>query len=285
MSYYSWSDNPQLIGSDIVQALDQDPVVDRAIKSILSTYDHNVSVDEKKKSLTKFGKNSNIGTATPVTIMELAGSETQETMQTTNSIDSIVCDDNTFTGSIKIEGHTISGTDLTFVVQEVTANGHTAVSLPTPLARMTRLQNNSTQSIATNGKLYGYRSAATAVTTGTPATGSAVHAIMDADENRSLKCQTAVSQNDYWIIMEAYAGVLKKQTATVDFRLQVSTEGKVFQTELQFSASNNSGMTFFDLREPLIVPPNSDVRITGVSDVINTGAFAGIIGPLAIIID
>lgn len=265
--------------------LDYDKEINRAIRSILADYDHNVSVEAKSKSFTVFGKNASVGNVTPTTIMELAGSEVLEAIQTTNSIDSIVCDDNSFTGAVKVEGYTINGTDLTPITQTIIAAGHAAVSLVTPLARITGMYNDSTQAIAPTGKVYGYRSAATAVVLGIPATAAAVHMIMNAEENRSLKCQTATSKDDFWIITEIYSGVLKKQTAAVDFRLQISTEGKVFQTAITFSSTSDAGMTVFTLNEPLIIPPNSDVRVTAVSSALNTSVFSGLIGPLATIIN
>ena len=108
--------------------------VSHAYNLIYDTYGDVVRV--KPKNLLKFGRNENVTTG-ECTIMELAGSETAETYVSTNAITHVISDDAN-TGDLYIEGHTISGSDLTFATQTVTLTGTTAKALTTPLARATR---------------------------------------------------------------------------------------------------------------------------------------------------
>lgn len=96
-----------------------------AVNEIESTYGDRVSIELKEKSLIKFGRNEDVGT-TEETVWLVGG---DETYPTTNAIDTIVSTDAGDDQQVIIEGHTISGNDLTFVTQTATLNGTTNVSL------------------------------------------------------------------------------------------------------------------------------------------------------------
>ena len=63
-------------------------LIQNAIDVISDKYGDEVSVEQKKKNLFKFGRNASVGT-TGATIMTLAGSETEETYVNRNLITTI----------------------------------------------------------------------------------------------------------------------------------------------------------------------------------------------------
>jgi len=236
-----------------------------AIKSISDTYSDTVDIWEKGKVLNKFGYNPDLDTGVAETIWNQGG---DETLKTANDIDIIVSTNAGDTQDVVIEGHTISGSDLTFVTQTATLNGTTNVSLTTPLARVTRVYNDSGTDFAGDITVED--------------NGTSVHAKVSgtAGQNQTKKCQTATSSVDYWIITSLSGGVVGSVSATVQFELQVKLSGKVWRTLYDFNSSN---YTRVDLSTYIIVPPNSDIRIIGTSGTNNTEAVATIEGYLAII--
>lgn len=236
-----------------------------AIKSINADFGDDVSIWEKAETLVKFGKNPDLDSGVSETIWNTGG---DETLKTANDIDIVVSTNVGDTQDVVIEGHTISGSDLTFVTQTATLNGTTNVSLTTPLARVTRLYNNSSTDFAGDITVED--------------NGTSVHLTVFGTngENESNKCQTAISSTDYWIITKIAGGVIGSVSATVEFELQIKLSGKVWRTVYRF---NTDGYIEAGGEPYLIVPPNSDVRIVGTSNNNNTDAVASIIGYLAII--
>lgn len=210
--------------------------------------------------------------------MEFLGSEKTETYVADNLINTIVCDDDNFTGDVYIEGHRFinDGADLEFVVQTIPATGQTPASLTTALGRMTRMANASGQTIATSKKVYGYQSTA-GQTDGVPGDATKVHCIMSAAENRSLKAATAISYNDYYVLFDIYGRVNKKTQGGGIIRAKTRTLGNSFQTIFkegtntlgQGAQRNSPGGMYID-----IIRPNSDILITG-ADMDATVAVAG----------
>ena len=227
----------------------------------------------KPKMLSKFGRNPDVGT-TAETVMEHGGNET---MLTTNGITRVVSANAGDTQSVRIEGHTISGNDLTFAVQTVTLNGTTPVNLPTPLARATRLTNESASSDFA-GQISVQNAAGSInylVATGVQANGRIY--------NRSQKAATSISANDYWIITSLMGAALKKQPANVDFALQRRATDGVWQELYAFGVTTGSPITPHTLTIPIIIPSNSDVRLTAVSDTAGTEVIGRISGYLALV--
>lgn len=87
----------------------KDPKIQQAINVISSTYGDDVSVDTKKKSLLKFGRNDDVGTSEEM-VWLLGGYETDAVG---NSIDTISSSNAGDTQEVVVEGHTVSGSDLT----------------------------------------------------------------------------------------------------------------------------------------------------------------------------
>lgn len=264
-----------------VIASQESPSVRQAINVIFAQYGDNVSVDEKKKNLTKFGRNP-AATTTTSTVWSYGGTLANEVLISTNGIDSISSSNAGDTQLVTIEGHTISGSDLTFVTQTATLNGQNKVTLTTPLARATRIYNSGSTDFA--GTVYVYES--DTLTAGVPNTSTKVHLLapFGYSTNSSLKCQTAISATDYWLIEHVTVAVLKKAAAFVDFSLQVRRSGGVFRTIDTYSASNSSGTISVEYTQFLIVPPNSDVRVICTADAGTTDVMATVHGMLATIV-
>lgn len=237
--------------------------VSYAVQQILDTYGDTVSVREKLKSLIKFGKNPDIDANIREMVWNVGDIEVLPTGNTINRIVSNNVADNQI---IKIEGHTIDGSgNLTFVVQSATLNGTTPVVLTTPLARCTRAYNDDSTVLLGSVNIY--------------VDGGATHCNIATGTQQSLKGATSISQVDYYIISDWEFSVNKSATAVVDFELQVRLKGKVFRTVYTASTSSTAEIHF---RQPIIVPPNSDVRVLATSGTNNTSVTTAIHGWLAI---
>lgn len=237
-----------------------------------------ISVASKGKSLLKFGRNKVVGTG-GATLQEFLAGETDETYLAGNLITHFASSSAADTVSGVIEGHTISGGQLTFVTQTFTVAGQTKTALATPLARATRAYVTGATDLA--GVLY--FSTDVTYTAGVPA--SDAHLIVDGagGHNQSEKCSTSLSATDYWLVTSIYANVLKKTAAYADIELQARTIGNVFRTRTTFSASNVAGGRI-DFDPLMIIPANSDVRLRAIADGANTDVSGGIEGHLAAVI-
>lgn len=244
-----------------------------AKEEIKNTYGD--TVRPKAKSLLKFGKNENLGTSIE-TVWEQGGNETYAT---TNAIDKISSSSGSDTETLRIEGHTVSGTgsdaEYTFTVQDVTLAGQTETALTTPLARVSRCFNIGSTSLV--GDIYIYED--DTVTNGVPQTVSKIHLRIPAGQNTSFKGATTFSNTDYFILTELHVAVGKKTAATVDFDLEIKKAGQLFlpkfQTTLATTGSNSENIEF---RPYLIVPKNADVRIRAVASTTGVEADANFEG-------
>ena len=236
-----------------------------AIRQIKDVYGDDVSIWEKAKSLSKFGRNPDIDIAVKETVWNTGGIESRLKV---NDIDEVVSTDALDSQSITIEGHTISGNDLTFVTQDVSLNGTTPVPLTTPLARCNRLINKSAINFA--GDITVSDGAITYITVrGTE------------DENQSKKCATAISQSDYYMVTRLTGGIVGTISANVTFQFQIAATSGTWRTVREFSTI---GFTDLNLDPCIIVPPNHDIRIIAETDTNNTEVVASIEGYLASII-
>lgn len=226
----------------------------------------------KPKALTKFGRNDDHDNdATFETVWQRGG---HETLISTNGIDTISSSNAGDDQTVTIEGHTISGTDLTFSVQTATLDGQNKVTLATPLARTTRMYNTGTTDFA--GTIYVYED--DTVLLGVPQTAANIHLQTSGSNNQSLKCSTSISSTDYWLITQVGIMANRQGSTSIDGRLQLAEVGKVWRTRFPISAGSN-GETFstIQLDPVLIVPPNHDVRMIAASSANNAsvGAFIG----------
>jgi hypothetical protein len=243
---------------------------------IFKRHADDVSVFQTRESLRKFGRNDTIGT-TEVTVMNLQGAETEETYATGNTIDKVVSSNASNTQSINIEGHTIDGSNnLTFVSQNVTLTGQTAVTLGTPLARVQRVRNNGTAFIAASN-VFVYEDST--IVAGVPSDDTKVHLTVDAIENQSTKAAFSTQWNEYFILTCTYADVNKKTGATVDFRWKeramTSSLVPAFKTFLPRSTATNVTTLF---SPHYIIHPNTDVILTAVASTSNVSVSGGMMG-------
>ncbi len=242
-----------------------------AKEQILKEYDDTVSVSSKAKVLKKFGRFDTLGT-TELPIW-LQGQD--ETYVSDNSIDTISSSNAGDDQDIVVEGHTLTNGVLVFVSQTATLNGQTKVVLDTPLHRASRVYNDDNTDFA--GTVYVYEDGA--ITAGVPDTASTIHVTAVEGDNQSLKCETSISDSDYLILTQILVSVNRQQTRNVDFRLKVRKQGKVFRTIYPIiSCASGVGSVPITLDPCVIVPPNADILMSGVSSGANTGAgamFAG----------
>lgn len=252
------------------------PQLQHAVDVIKSTYNVNVSVDEKRKDLLKFGVRTTEGTGWE-TLMETAGSETEETFVSTNIINALVSSSSSDDETVGVEYHTTDGTNATFGVQMVALNGQTSVAFGTDAFRVSRIYNVSTTPLA--GTVYAFEGS-TGVTSGIPDNKTKVHAVIDAGEQQTQKAQTTISSVDYWIIANISLSVLSKTSAYAEARLEAKPVSQSYWRPVSqnFASSDSSG-TIELLKEPfIIVPSNYDVRIavkTNASGVQVAGGFSG----------
>lgn len=234
--------------------------IKHAIDVIYDTYGDNVSVDEKKKDLTKFGRNPNVGSSGYFTIWYTGQDEANETYvaQNTNSIDSISSSSASDTMEIRIEGHTEASGNKTFVAQTKTLSGTTKLTLDTPLNRVTRISVNG--SVDNVGEIYVYED--TSISSGKPSDTSKIHITMPIGVNQSQKASTSLSSTDYWIVTRFSAGYLEKTgTNVAEVQLEVRESGGVWKP-LSNPIVIKTGEEFERNFNPYkIIPKNADIRL------------------------
>lgn len=244
--------NQELILQQILTS-SQDPFANLACKEIYETYKNRVEI--KNKTLIKFGANPDIDISDGY--LTLWSQKTNEVFATSNSIDTVVSGNIADLEEVVIEGHTVSGNDLTFITQTINLNGTTPVSLATPLFRCTRIYNNDATPLL--GKIDVYDS-----------TSTNIHCSIVAGSQQSRKCTTSFSSQDYGLITQISVGESTKLNATVDAILEIRQFGKVFRESLRL---NQGKIT---LTPYIIVPKNADVRLLASTSQNNTGIFGSI---------
>lgn len=233
----------------------KDPWIEHAKRVIFADDGVQVSLEAKDKDLLKFGRNKLCNT-TKSTIMTLPVGIDNETYVASDLITTIISDNAGDTEDVKVEGHTISGGVFTFVAQTVTLTGQTAVTLATPLARVSRVVNVDSTDLT--GRIYVCET--DTFTSGVPDTDAGVHLIIEAGLNNSEKGATTLSDSDYWVITGFYSDCLEKVSTFGTIHLEVQEAGGVFINKIDISTSTGSrGEHIF--KPYLIVKPNSDIRL------------------------
>lgn len=261
-----------------------------AEQQIFNTYEDKVSVVQKLKPLTKWGRNEAVGTAR-ATIMTLAASVTQETFLTTDTalaMSSSSANDTTQTLNL-FEGHTSSGDDLTFVVAAntgLTLNGQSAV----PLTNLDRTRiSRARMSLPVEGDIYFYE-AGTSLSGGVPTDLTKVHMMIPAGEIQTQKASTSISSTDYYIITNWSAGVLEKTAAYAQARIEIrpwtdDNTDSWYPITKWLAIESGSGRYGIGEHSPyLIVPKNHDVRMSAIAGAAGIDIVGGIEGFLANII-
>lgn len=252
----------------------------QAEREIYRFFGDEVSIQNKSKSLIKFGKSGELTTGSLQTVWTVGGNETYIS---TNSIDSISSSSALDTEVIYIEGHTVTGTgtdqQFTFVTQTVQLNGQTRVALPTPLARASMAYNDNGTSLV--GRVVVYEN--TALTGGVPTDATKIHLDIPAGLQESFKAATTFSDSDYFILTGGFGSVSLKQDGAADFYLEVRPPGKVFRQVAAISATN-AGPWQINLDPAVIVPKNYDVRVRAETSANNLVVFTSFQGYIAKVI-
>lgn len=255
-----------------------------AQQQIKDTYSDTVSIIKKLKPLSKFGTNEAVGT-TRATIMTLGAAITQETfvqVDTALSMSSSSTSD-TLKSLVLYEGHTSSGSDLTFVPSQlnVELTGRTEAPLGISRTRSTRARLD----LPAIGDIYFYDSGA-ALTNGVPTDLTKVHMMIPAGDIQSQKASTAISSTDYYIITNWSAGVLEKTSAFAQARIEIkpwtTTTDSWYPITKWLAVSDANGSYGIGEGSPyLIVPKNHDVRMTAIANTAGIGVVGGMEGFLA----
>ena len=243
----------------------------QAEREIQATFGDVVSIDKKAKSLIKFGKSAALSTDTLETVWTVGGNESYVS---DNSITHVSSSSALDTQEIRVEGHTISGNDLTFVVQTVTLSGQTSVALTTGLARVSRISNNNGTELV--GRVVVYED--TAIVGGIPTDATKIHIDIPLGFQQSFKAATSFSKEDYYVMSGFYGAVSAKQSAAVDFYIEIKEPDGVFLQKACFTASSSGGNSDISLDPAIIVPKNSDVRVrceTSDNNAVVFGIFKG----------
>jgi len=243
----------------------------QAEREIQATFGDVVSIDKKAKSLLKFGKSAALSTDTLETVWTVGGNESYVS---DNSITHVSSSSALDTQEIRVEGHTISGNDLTFVVQTVTLSGQTSVALTTGLARVSRISNNNGTELV--GRVVVYED--TAIVGGIPTDATKIHIDIPLGFQQSFKAATSFSKEDYYVMSGFYGAVSAKQSAAVDFYIEIKEPDGVFLQKACFTASSSGGNSDISLDPAIIVPKNSDVRVrceTSDNNAVVFGIFKG----------
>ena len=255
-----------------------------AINIINDTYGVDVSVWQKAKNLIKFGRSANIGTSKG-TLWYTGQDENNETYPATdtNPIDTLSSNNAGDTETVRVEGHTQFVGDRTFIVQTAILDGQNKVVLGTPLNRMTKITHNDGSDVDLLGEIYGYVD--TAIVAGKPSDTTKLHVTVPAGSNTSQKASTSLSSTDFWIITGFSAGFLTKSGSNVaEVNLEVRIQGGVFK-EICKPIIISTGKEGDKIFTPyIIVPPNSDVRLTGIASAAGQELTGDIYGYLAEII-
>lgn len=231
-----------------------------------------VSVTAKDKSLLKWGYDGDSGNAGFETVQSGGGTETLLTSNAITVVDSTSASD---TGGIQItvEGHYLTATgDLVFTVQTVTLTGTTAVALPQPIARCSRMYVPGTETPV-------------GTITANAGEGGTAYNRIDAGDTQSEKCATSMSYRDFWIITHFGSSVLGGNNAKVEFRGEVKPKGGVWRPQIRWALNANQVTQQFVLPTPLVVPANADLRMRYSSDTAGTRVSGFFGGVLAIVDD
>lgn len=266
---------------NVAEKINDMSLLNHAKDVIKKSYGEVVSFSEKGKDLLKFGRNPNVGSSRS-TIWYTGQDQANEmyVADNVNSIDTISSNNVADTEVVELQGHTMSGGNLTFVVQTATLNGQNKVTLTTPLNRCTRIKHAQQSAVDLVGEIYAYED--TAIIAGKPTDTTKIHLTVPAGENQSQKASTSLSSTDYWVISSITASLLQKSGSNVaEVRLETREIGGVF-TPFTEPIAVKTGDSKEIIFEPyLIIKKNTDVRLTAIASASGQNVSGGINGFLA----
>lgn len=256
--------------------------VEYAEHVIYKTFGDVVSVEEKAKTLAKFGFRDDIGTS-KATVAGLGAGVLNETLLTSNTrlyVSSSSTSDTTDT--ITIEYHTVSGTgndaQFTFGTVAVALNGQTEVDTGVDVARVSRMYV-SDGSADLVGTVYAYTTSGNS--SGVPTTAASVRCAIPAGDNQSFKAATTFSNTDYFIMTGGWVSFLDKTAGVATCEFQIKAPGRPWRTQFIVGVGDGGPSAILPLTPYFIVPKNYDVRVIASADGTNTAVSAVFNGYLA----
>ena len=260
--------------------LNFDPI-QHALNEIELTY--GVKVSLKRKSLNKFGSNNNIDTGQIVELQRFQGAtQYEETLATSNSIDSASSSSGADVGELYIEGHYEGPAGLYFKTQTITLQGQTRVPLDQSLIRVSRARAANGANFTGNIAIYEN----TALTTGLPTDVTKTHLYIPSGTNTSYKAMTSFSHEDFGIITGGFADIKRSSGANTqaDLIMQVkpyNQSGWFAVGELSLSSAATSAL-YRPFNPFPVVPNNYDIRVIADTDTNDTNCSAAFDAYLAI---
>lgn len=247
--------------------------------AIYNTYGVTASVERKSKILDKFGENRDLDTGAARTVWNLGvGGGANETLQTSNTITHIVGGSGD-THTVIVEGHYLDASgNLIFHIQSKTLTATTPVALDQALARCARMY------VPEGGVPTGPIDA-------TIGSGGTAVVRIAAGDVQTQKCATSLSYRDYWVILNFGSASLASTSAEITFRLEfrplfspagVAYTNPNWRPLTRDWLLGDGGRAQFPQEIPIIVPANSDVRITSTTTASNAFVTAHIDGYLAV---
>ena len=241
-----------------------------AERQVLNDFSDTVSVLNTARSLFKFGLNADIDTGATETVWATGGDESY-LANSVNTIDTIVSANAGDNASVTIIGFTNASGVLTKVTQSATLNGTTNVTLSTPLNRVE------------DAYVTGYASNVLGDVTITDNGGGTTHLTIPAGRAISSKAAVSTANGEYLFITGLRGGADTAVDARLAFDLEVRKLGEVFRIMTPTLYSTAVGTPYFDVQfdRPLIVEPNSDVRVRCTTSLDNASVTAMLSGVYA----
>jgi hypothetical protein len=263
---------------------------ERTIRKIAAEY--GVFALPDGRELIKFGLNDDVGVSTdPETVWSVGGLWNEFDGNLINSISS---DDAADVGQVlSIQGYTqdpVTG-DLTFHAGDtVTLNGQTRVALPRNYHTITRVftANGTFASPATEfaGTVWVYQfEAGDTVTGGVPQDVTRVAARVDAVNQQTQICASAISSTQFFVVDQYEVQIYRKSSGYTEGKLKVKELGGVWRTRNEISVPATQGWNEKNFKRPFLIPPNSKFKVDVLVGQNDTFVSAEVSGELYRIID
>jgi hypothetical protein len=264
------------IGRAGPRTIDDDLLIRQAINEIASTYGYRVSVERKKKSLHKFGR-TNLASTAKTTVAVFQDAITNETFATTNSITHVVSTSADDDGPALFEGHYFDDNgDLKFVSQTRDLTGQTPAPFTQAMCRTNRIANAGSEFFRGSVVAFDPTLSGGGVSSGKPDVDESVKVMCQGgatellSRNRSEKCATSISVDDFYIITTIAAGLTKNTGADVAADVEVEYRPlngvwRPFGFELNIAEVGDQYVPMPEIKPYFIAPNNCDMRMVGTA--------------------
>ena len=249
-----------------------------------------MTLQDYAKPMRKFGRGVCAAAQTKTALMTQQSTTVDVEAHTTANLVDTLSSTAANTAVLGVQGFTADTSgDLTYVDQDATMNGTTAVTLATPLNTVTRLYVKegtfASPSADVAVPVYASESTNTGLTAGLPTSAAYCKAIMPANVNQTEKALTATASNEYAAILGVDVSLPEAAsptgTAAADISLEIKRKGGVYRPvglEAAVGAQQRTASVTFD--PPVIVPPNSYFRLVASASTLDltvAGAMNGVV--------